>query len=59
MKKYRCPVCGYEYDPMLGDPEHGIAPGTAFEDVPDAWRCPVCGIAKDAFFAIEETVGRT
>ena len=45
--------------PMLGDPEHGIAPGMAFEDVPDDWRCPVCGIAKDAFFAIVETVGRT
>jgi rubredoxin len=44
---------------MLGDPEHGIAPGMAFEDVPDDWRCPVCGIAKDAFFAIVETVGRT
>jgi rubredoxin len=54
MKKYRCPVCGYEYDPMIGDLEHGIAPGTAFEDVPDDWRCPVCGIAKDAFFAIDD-----
>ncbi|HEX7506782.1 MAG TPA: rubredoxin [Polyangia bacterium] len=49
MKKYMCSACDYEYDPVLGDPEHGIAPGTAFEDIPDDWRCPVCGISKDAF----------
>ena len=48
-KKYMCSACDYEYDPELGDPEHGIAPGTAFEDIPDDWRCPVCGISKDAF----------
>lgn len=34
MKKYRCTVCEYIYDPALGDPENGIAPGTAFEDLP-------------------------
>jgi rubredoxin len=49
MKKYLCSACDYEYDPALGDPEHGIPPGTAFEDIPDDWRCPVCGISKDAF----------
>ena len=49
MKKYICSSCDYEYDPALGDPEHGVAPGTAFEDIPDDWRCPVCGISKDAF----------
>jgi rubredoxin len=54
MKKYRCSVCGYEYDSLIGDPKHGIAPGTAFEDIPDNWRCPVCGIAKDAFFVIDD-----
>ena len=33
--KYVCDVCGWEYDEELGDPEHGIAPGTKFEDLPD------------------------
>ena len=35
MKKYECEPCGYIYDPEVGDPEGGIAPGTAFEDIPD------------------------
>ena len=46
--KYVCP-CGYEYDPEVGDPDAGIAPGTAFEDIPDDWVCPWCGLGKDAF----------
>ena len=46
--KYECP-CGYIYDPEVGDPEGGIAPGTAWEDVPEDWVCPVCGLGKDAF----------
>ena len=46
--KYECP-CGYIYDPEVGDPDSGIAPGTAFEDIPDDWVCPVCGLGKDAF----------
>ena len=54
MKKYRCTVCEYIYDPALGDPENGIAPGTAFEDLPDGWRCPVCGECKWAFEPLEE-----
>lgn len=41
MKKYVCNVCGYEYDPAAGDPENGIAPGTAFEDLPENWVCPL------------------
>ncbi|MDD3958663.1 MAG: rubredoxin [Clostridiaceae bacterium] len=49
MQKYVCDLCGYEYDPVLGDPDGGIAPGTAFEDIPDDWTCPVCGATKDAF----------
>ena len=48
MDKYVCP-CGYVYDPAVGDPDSGIAPGTAFEDIPDDWVCPICGIGKDAF----------
>ena len=46
--KYECP-CGYIYDPEVGDPEGGIEPGTAWEDIPEDWVCPVCGLGKDAF----------
>ena len=49
MDKYFCNPCGYTYDPAVGDPEHGIAPGTAFEDIPDDWVCPNCGIDKSMF----------
>lgn len=49
MKKYKCLVCGYEYDPAAGDPANGIDPGTPFEDLPDDWTCPVCGAGKDEF----------
>ena len=48
MKKYACP-CGYVYDPEIGDPDNGVAPGTPWEDVPEDWVCPVCGLGKDAF----------
>lgn len=41
MKKYICTVCEYIYDPEQGDPESGIEPGTAFEDIPDDWTCPL------------------
>jgi len=44
-----CDACGYTYDPEVGDPDSGIAPGTAWEDVPDDWVCPVCGVGKDMF----------
>ena len=49
MKKYVCEPCGYEYDPAVGDPDNGIAPGTAFEDLPDDWVCPICGAGKEEF----------
>ena len=49
MKKYECTVCGYIYDPAKGDPDHGIARGTAFEDLPEGWTCPECGAEKDMF----------
>jgi flavin reductase (DIM6/NTAB) family NADH-FMN oxidoreductase RutF/rubredoxin len=48
-QKYKCTVCGYIYDPAEGDPDSGITPGTAFEDLPDDWVCPVCGVGKDQF----------
>lgn len=46
---YVCDVCGWEYDPEIGVPEMGIAPGTPFEDLPDDFVCPLCGAGKDAF----------
>ena len=49
MTKYVCTVCGYEYDPSVGDPDSGIAAGTAFDDIPDDWVCPVCGAGKEDF----------
>lgn len=47
--KYVCDVCGYEYDPAVGDPDNGIAAGTAFADLPEDWVCPLCGVGKDQF----------
>jgi rubredoxin len=54
MKKYVCDVCGYIYDPAVGDPDNGIAPGTAFEDIPEDWVCPTCGVTKEDFSEVEE-----
>lgn len=54
MKKYKCSVCDWIYDPAVGDPEGGIAPGTAFEDIPDDWVCPLCGVGKDDFEEVDE-----
>jgi flavin reductase (DIM6/NTAB) family NADH-FMN oxidoreductase RutF/rubredoxin len=54
MAKYRCTVCGYIYDPELGDPDGDIKPGTPFEQIPDGWVCPVCGASKDQFEKVEE-----
>jgi flavin reductase (DIM6/NTAB) family NADH-FMN oxidoreductase RutF/rubredoxin len=49
MKKYVCKVCGYVYDPAVGDPEHNIAPNTPFEKLPADWVCPVCGVSTSEF----------
>ena len=54
MKKYVCVVCGYIYDPEKGDPDHGIAPGTAFEAIPEDWACPECGVDKTNFEPVTE-----
>lgn len=48
-----CVNCGYTYDPAVGDPDSGIAPGTAFEDIPDDWKCPQCGMVKADFELME------
>jgi flavin reductase (DIM6/NTAB) family NADH-FMN oxidoreductase RutF/rubredoxin len=50
--RYRCPACGFTYDPEVGDPDGGIAPGTRFEDIPENWVCPNCGVEKSDFIKI-------
>ena len=52
MDKYECP-CGYIYDPADGDDEAGIAPGTAFADLPEDWVCPLCAVGKEQFREVE------
>lgn len=53
MKQWQCVVCGWVYDEAQGDPEHGIAPGTRWEDVPEDFVCPECGVAKRDFVMLE------
>jgi rubredoxin len=53
MEKWKCTLCDYVYDPEKGDPDSGVAPGTAFEDLPDGWVCPWCGATKDKFKKVE------
>ena len=54
MKKYKCTICGYIYDPAVGDPDNGVEAGAAFEDLPDDWVCPECGAGKNEFEALED-----
>ncbi|NQT21227.1 MAG: rubredoxin [Planctomycetes bacterium] len=54
MSKWECTVCGYIYDPEVGDPVEGIEAGTPFESLPDDWVCPECGATKDLFEKIED-----
>ena len=53
MKKYKCKVCGYIYDPEIGDPIEGIPTGTAFQEISEDWTCPICGVSKDEFEEID------
>jgi len=52
MKRYKCKVCNYIYDPENGEPRTNTPPGTAFEDLPDNWNCPKCGAGKFRFIPI-------
>ncbi len=52
MNKYRCEMCGWVYDPEEDDPSHGVAQGTAFEDVPDDFECPVCDAGIEEFMEV-------
>jgi rubredoxin---NAD+ reductase len=56
-QRFVCLVCGYIYDEARGDPEHGLAPGTRFDDIPDDWYCPDCHVTKADFVAVTETPG--
>ena len=49
MIKYVCGICGYVYEPVKGDADHGVEPGTPFEQLPEDWHCPVCGAIKENF----------
>ncbi|MDR0339084.1 MAG: rubredoxin [Desulfovibrio sp.] len=49
MESYECKLCGYVYNPADGDPDQGVAHGTAFADLPAGWVCPICGAGKDDF----------
>jgi rubredoxin len=51
--KYVCDVCGYVYDPGVGDPGNGVSPGTPFDALPADWVCPECGAGKDQFSLVE------
>jgi rubredoxin len=48
-RKYICLLCGYIYDEEVGDAEHGFAPGTRWEEIPEDWVCPWCGAGKSDF----------
>lgn len=50
----RCTWRGYIYDPSKGDPDHGIAPGTPFEALPESWVCPDCRAPKRDFEPVSE-----
>ncbi len=49
MDKFECTICGYVYDPAIGDPENGIEPETPFDELPEDWVCPLCGVGKEDF----------
>ena len=53
MDKYECTLCGWIYDPEVGDPDNGVDPGTAVADIPDDWVCPECGAGKEDFEVVK------
>jgi len=52
MAKHMCVVCGWVYKQAIGDPFHGVGPGTPFENIPEDWVCPQCGVHKDQFMPL-------
>lgn len=53
MEKYKCQICGYIYDPIEGEPDSDINPGTSFSDLPPDYKCPVCAAGRDEFFILD------
>lgn len=53
-RKWTCAVCDYVYDEATGDPDHGLAPGTRYADIPDDWSCPDCGVTKADFYCFDD-----
>lgn len=49
MDKYQCRICGYVYDPSLGDPDSRHPPGTEYRRLPRDWVCPQCGASRGEF----------
>ena len=47
--RWQCFYCGHVYDEAEGQPDAGVAPGTAFADLPDDWVCPGCAADKGDF----------
>lgn len=52
-KTWMCLICGWIYDEAAGAPDHGIAPGTPWAQVPMNWVCPECGARKDDFEMVQ------
>ncbi|MBI5441681.1 MAG: rubredoxin [Deltaproteobacteria bacterium] len=53
-RAWQCTVCGYVYDPALGDSAAGVPPETAFGELPPAWVCPICRAGQDYFEILDE-----
>ncbi len=53
-RKWTCAVCDYVYDEAAGDPDHGLAPGTRYAEIPDDWSCPDCGVTKADFYCFDD-----
>lgn len=47
--RMECGICWYIYDPDRGDADGGVAPGTAFADLPEHWVCPCCDAPRERF----------
>ncbi|MDZ7668639.1 MAG: rubredoxin [Gammaproteobacteria bacterium] len=51
---YRCPGCGYVYDPRYGDPHEGFPAGTPWSEIPEDWACPDCAVREKPDFVAEQ-----
>ncbi|NML86024.1 rubredoxin [Polaromonas sp.] len=50
---WMCLICGWIYDEAEGSPEHGLAAGTSWAQVPMNWTCPECGARKEDFEMVQ------